>query len=758
MADLKTDTSELQEVLSLVQSRAIDTSALETEDKTIVGAINEINSKMIDKAPKFTVPTEYSTTVVDMVTTITNAGGNISDWNIIILSGYTTAAVGLQIANYGDTVYNMQGINLTNGRVISNVADWSGVSISSFLDMFLDPVLTCPYGDLKTTDQTIVGAINELNSGKMPRIQFTCGPITKFMEIVEAIRNAGEIDNFISLQLDGYLRSDLIVKVSNSEGSTMCSIVGITNHAGTLYYASGAFDASAVYAEDVAYCDNNALGSSIWKLIVSYDTVQRLVDEKASEVKNDLLNGAGAAYDTLKELGDLIDANTTALDALETVATNKADKGHNHSKSEITDFPTLATVATSGNYNDLSNKPTIPAEYSLPEAGSSLGGVKSGGDVTISGGVITVNDDSHNHTIANIDELQTTLNAKLDVYSVGPTIGDTGIIKPTVQKVVDTLKLTIGSPGKLAYIGMGMMSALYYVQGSQTPNPTTGSMTYFISALSIPYLEYASATYVGEEAEISFDDFFTNNQVLNTTNKGIFDAINELDDRLDALVGDYSRGLEYTLNEDEASYTVTGIGTCTDTDIVIPMIYNGLLVTSIGSSAFKQNTAITSVKIPDSVTTISNKAFYECAALVNATIGNSVTTIGEDAFAYCSLLANVVLPNSLISIGTRGFRECLAFTSISIPNSVQSIGDWAFMTCDSLTSLTIPSSVTTMGARIVSRQANKIYCEASVQPEGWAADWNYYDRPVYWGCGMDIPGLNATIAALEARIAALEAK
>ena len=33
---------------------------------------------------------------------------------------------------------------------------------------------------------------------------------------------------------------------------------------------------------------------------------------------------------------------------------------HTHTKSEITDFPNLSTVATSGSYNDLSNKPTIP--------------------------------------------------------------------------------------------------------------------------------------------------------------------------------------------------------------------------------------------------------------------------------------------------------------------------------------------------------------------------------------------------------------
>src|SRR5574344_499442 len=35
-------------------------------------------------------------------------------------------------------------------------------------------------------------------------------------------------------------------------------------------------------------------------------------------------------------------------------------KTHTHAKSDITDFPTLATVATSGSYTDLANKPTIP--------------------------------------------------------------------------------------------------------------------------------------------------------------------------------------------------------------------------------------------------------------------------------------------------------------------------------------------------------------------------------------------------------------
>ena len=51
----------------------------------------------------------------------------------------------------------------------------------------------------------------------------------------------------------------------------------------------------------------------------------------------------------------------------------------------------LAAVAKSGNYNDLSNKPTIPAAYTLPNATSStLGGVKVGSNISVSSGTISL--------------------------------------------------------------------------------------------------------------------------------------------------------------------------------------------------------------------------------------------------------------------------------------------------------------------------------------------------------------------------------
>ena len=48
----------------------------------------------------------------------------------------------------------------------------------------------------------------------------------------------------------------------------------------------------------------------------------------------------------------------------------KASSSHTHTKSQITDFPSLATVATSGSYSDLSNKPTIPTNTNQLTNGS----------------------------------------------------------------------------------------------------------------------------------------------------------------------------------------------------------------------------------------------------------------------------------------------------------------------------------------------------------------------------------------------------
>ena len=58
---------------------------------------------------------------------------------------------------------------------------------------------------------------------------------------------------------------------------------------------------------------------------------------------------------------------------------------------DVENKPNFATVATSGSYEDLTNKPTIPEPYTLPTASTdTLGGVKVDGEtITIADGVIS---------------------------------------------------------------------------------------------------------------------------------------------------------------------------------------------------------------------------------------------------------------------------------------------------------------------------------------------------------------------------------
>ena len=71
--------------------------------------------------------------------------------------------------------------------------------------------------------------------------------------------------------------------------------------------------------------------------------------------------GGGGGTDDYTELTNKPQINNVTLTGNKTSSQiGVADAVHTHTVSQITDFPTLATVATSGNYNDLSNKPTIP--------------------------------------------------------------------------------------------------------------------------------------------------------------------------------------------------------------------------------------------------------------------------------------------------------------------------------------------------------------------------------------------------------------
>ena len=161
-----------------------------------------------------------------------------------------------------------------------------------------------------------------------------------------------------------------------------------------------------------------------------------------------------------------------------------------------------------------------------------------------------------------------------------------------------------------------------------------------------------------------------------------------------------SEGLDMVLIS-EGEYTVSGIGTCTDTEILIPTTYNDLPVVSVEASAFLNNTAITSVVLPDGITSIGENAFNGCESLTSVTFGKNsqLSSIGPGAFNYCYSLESITIPESVTNIGSDAFYYCYGLRSVTFGENSQltSIGEGAFNWCESLESITIPASVTSIG-------------------------------------------------------------
>ena len=190
-------------------------------------------------------------------------------------------------------------------------------------------------------------------------------------------------------------------------------------------------------------------------------------------------------------------------------------------------------------------------------------------------------------------------------------------------------------------------------------------------------------------------------------------------------------GIYYSFNQGNKTARVTGATQKYEGDVIIPesVTYNSVnySVTTIGESAFRDCSRLTSVTIPNSVTTIGERAFSGCSRLTSVTIPNSVTSIGEKAFSGCSRLTSVTIedgeetlefitynryniepfydcPLENLYLGRNisynftlsPFRWQTTLSSVTIGNSVTNIYYYAFYGCSGLTSVTIPNSVTTI--------------------------------------------------------------
>ncbi len=131
-------------------------------------------------------------------------------------------------------------------------------------------------------------------------------------------------------------------------------------------------------------------------------------------------------------------------------------------------------------------------------------------------------------------------------------------------------------------------------------------------------------------------------------------------------------GLAISVSGGEA--TVTGLGSVSGDEIIVPATYNGVPVTAIGENAFKSVSSVKYLTVPASVATIGDKAFYDFDGLKELRLSSGLNSIGDRAFAACDNLERVILPETLKTLGAFSFSSCPALASFAVPASVESIG------------------------------------------------------------------------------------
>lgn len=215
--------------------------------------------------------------------------------------------------------------------------------------------------------------------------------------------------------------------------------------------ANNALDQAKAYTDKKPNIDDNKVNyTDTWSSKKIDGVMSTLKSEAISE---DVLNGkvndalAEAKKYTDNEISEEVTARNSAIstakkEAASTAsadATTKANNALSEAKKytdseiskEVTNRNSAIATAKSEAISS-ANTYTDNAVSSIGLAnGSTKGLVVGGGDVTIKNGVITVNDDSHNHVIDNIDGLQNTIN-NINT-SISNIIADSKRVDPDVS-------------------------------------------------------------------------------------------------------------------------------------------------------------------------------------------------------------------------------------------------------------------------------------------------------------------------------------
>ncbi len=187
-----------------------------------------------------------------------------------------------------------------------------------------------------------------------------------------------------------------------------------------------------------------------------------------------------------------------------------------------------------------------------------------------------------------------------------------------------------------------------------------------------------------------------------------------------------SEGLEFKSNGD-GTCTWVGLGSCTDTEIIVPEENGEETVVAVGEEVLDRKEGITKVTLPNSVKELEEKALAYNDDLIEIDFGSGLEIIGKYAVGSCDNLAKINLPNSLKSIGRAAFSRDSSLTEIIIPEGVETVEENAFWDTTSVKKISIPSTMNEF--------STFVFCTESLEELEIKADMKYFALSLHTDAG-----------------------
>ena len=163
----------------------------------------------------------------------------------------------------------------------------------------------------------------------------------------------------------------------------------------------------------------------------------------------------------------------------------------------------------------------------------------------------------------------------------------------------------------------------------------------------------------------------------------------EIASKVEVDVSGGTKGLAYALSADGTYYICTGLGTATDTDIVIANEYKGLPVKEIAEQAFEYQFGIHQVYIPENIERIGQGAFYIVDCKIIFAENSKISTIGLGVLDN-SLKGCVIFPKSIKRIESQYMGDHASYPTSFIFKGTPNYISEEFVVAD-----TIPSQYIT---------------------------------------------------------------